>query len=211
MIREALMAAMMNANKGNNEDGQENQQPNPDNPDVRKIKKDWNDFLSWMKSKGVQGKPELDKGDLGNKYFKEYIKANPQTSLNENVIPIIRQEYIRLRDRNVNDILNKGGKFDIEVNGKKTALTGEQAKPYIHRFMGHILNNEMSENPNYVGQHLTQTPFPPAIDKYYEDGVLVKENKIDEYSVADMEKLKKERAEFAKQPTKVVLSTTKKQ
>ena len=88
MIREALMSAMMNANN-KNLDSQSSADSEKTTPDVNKIKSDWNKFLSWMQSKGVQGKSDLDKGELGNKYFKEYIKANPQTSLNESYLVLM--------------------------------------------------------------------------------------------------------------------------
>jgi len=172
MIREALMAAMMNANK-NGESMQQatTNETASDTPDVNRIKSDWNDFLSWMKSKGVQGKPELDKGDLGNKYFKEYIKANPQTSLSEKTIPIIRQEYVKLRNEKAADILAGKSEFTLPDLGK---LTGETARKHMDRFMGHIVKNELSEHPDYVGQHLTQTFFPGAENSEYVDGKLVR-------------------------------------
>lgn len=181
MIREALISAMLNNKSGNGESAS-------DVPDVRRIKKDWNSFLSWMESKGVKGKDTLDKGGLGNQYFKEYIKLNPETSLNESVIPIIRGEYKKLRDDNVADILAGKGEFNLPGIGK---LTGEPAKKYIDRFMGHILANEKSENPNYVGQHLTQTYFPPATEEVYVDDKLVSKKTVSEYGVGDIEKLRK--------------------
>lgn len=38
-----------------------------------------------------------------------------------------------------------------ESSGKEADYSG---------FMKHIVDNEKTANPNYVGQHLTMTPFP---------------------------------------------------
>lgn len=186
MIREAIMAAMMN-NKGGEANGEAMES---NSPDVNKIKTDWNDFLSWMEQKGVKGKPELDKGDLGNKYFKDYIKSHPETSLSEKAIPIIRQEYVKLRDDNAARILAGKGEFTLPDVG---VLTGEAAKKYMDRFMGNILKNEQSANPNYVGQYLTQTPFPPSTFKVYENDKLISEKTQDTYTAEDMEKRYKDK------------------
>jgi len=166
MIREAIMAALANqANQSNTE------QPTEGTPDVGKIKKDWNNFLTWMESKNVRGKQDLDKNDLGNIYFRQYIKENPGTSLSEEVIPIIRQEYVKDREKKAQDILSGKGSFKIEGVGE---VSGEKAKPYMDRFMPGILKNEASKNPNYVGQFLTQTPFVGFEMEYYEDDKKVK-------------------------------------
>jgi hypothetical protein len=166
MIREAIMAALANqANQSNSE------QPTEGTPDVGKIKKDWNRFLTWMESKNVRGKQDLDKNDLGNIYFRQYIKENPGTSLSEEVIPIIRQEYVKDREKKAQDILGGKGSFNVEGVG---IVSGEKAKPYMDRFMPGILKNEASKNPNYVGQYLTQTPFVGFEMEYYEDDKKVK-------------------------------------
>jgi hypothetical protein len=108
------------------------------------VKLDWNDFLGYLDKKGVRGKPELDKGDLGNKYFQQYLKENPNTSLSEAIIPQIRKAYMNLRNENLENI--------------KTGKISYQGAP--ETFMNNIVLNEKSANPNYVGQHLTQTVFP---------------------------------------------------
>ena len=160
------MAALANqANQSNSE------QPTEGTPDVGKVKKDWNNFLTWMESKNVRGKQDLDKNDLGNIYFRQYIKENPGTSLSEEVIPIIRQEYVKDREKKAQDILSGKGSFKIEGVGE---VSGEKAKPYMDRFMPGILKNEASKNPNYVGQFLTQTPFVGFEMEYYEDDKKVK-------------------------------------
>jgi len=169
MIREAIMSAMLK--KGAMSEPSSTPD-SPETPDVYKIKNDWNDFLSWMDSKKMKGKPELDKGDLGNQYFRQYIKEHPQTSLSEKVIPIIRQEYIKLRDTNLQNIYEGKAQMQTPIGN----VSGEAAKKYADNFMGFILLNEKSENPNYVGQRLTMTPFPGAKIKS-EEGEVIEEYK----------------------------------
>lgn len=120
-----------------------------------KNKKDWNDFLSYLKTKGVQGRPELDKGNLGNIYFEEYIKNTPGTSLSKELIPKIRQEYIAERNARIAEM--KAGK--LKLQGKEN-IKFENLD--LSSFMPHIVKNEKSTNPNYVGQYLTMTPFQGA-------------------------------------------------
>lgn len=115
-------------------------------------KLEWNNYLSWLDKKGMRGKPELDKNNMGNKLFNQYIKENPKTTLSVDLIPAIRSEYSKLRNSGIESIL--AGKISME--GK----TGKDVD--LNRFMSHIVANEKSANPNYVGQHLTQTPFPGA-------------------------------------------------
>jgi hypothetical protein len=124
-----------------------------------KIKGEWNNYLNWLEKKGKRGKEELDKGDVGNVLFRQYIKENPSTSLSEKIIPGIRKEYMALRDSAMKDI--KEGRISY--------------KGAPETFMSHILKNEKSTNPNYVGQHLTQTFFPGAKIEKIENGKKVGE------------------------------------
>lgn len=114
-----------------------------------RVKSDWNDFLGYLDKKGVRGKPDLDKGNLGNQYFQQYLKENPKTSLSVEIIPEIRKQYILERNKGIEDI--KAGRGELMgKSGKDVDFTP---------FMKHIVLNELSQDPNYVGQHLTQTPF----------------------------------------------------
>lgn len=115
-------------------------------------KKDWNVYLSWLDSKKMKGKPELDKGQLGNKLFQQFLKENPNTSLTKEIIPKIRKSYMELREATINDILSGKSSY-YGKSGKGTDVSS---------LMRHIVENEKSKDPNYVGQHLTQTFFPPA-------------------------------------------------
>jgi hypothetical protein len=117
-----------------------------------KHKSDWNKYLTWLDTKKMRGKPELDKSGLGNQLFGQYIKENPTTSLSANIIPGIRKEYKKLRQSGIDDIM-KGSAYYLGKTGKGADTSS---------FMKHIELNEQSKDPNYVGQHLTQTYFPDA-------------------------------------------------
>ena len=111
--------------------------------DMEKLKQDWNAYLDYLDTKKISNRADLDKNDLGNKYFREYLKANPNTSLNENVIPKIREAYLDLRNSQVADI-----------QSGKIAFLGKSGKDAdVSAFMRHIVENEKTKTPNYVGQH----------------------------------------------------------
>lgn len=131
----------------------------PVESDMQKIKGDWNKYLEYLEAKGVKGSPELDKGGLGNKYFTEYIKSNPDTSLSPAVIPKIREAYIELRNVTMDLIKNGKGAFkDSKGNVQKGPNTD------FTDYMKSIVENEQTKDPNYVGQKLTQTRFPAILD-----------------------------------------------
>lgn len=119
--------------------------PKEETPVNDKIKEDWNKYLNWLEQKKVRGKADLDKGGVGNAYFNQYIKENPDTSLSTNVIPEIRKEYLALRNKGLENI--RTGKINYSQGP-------------IESYMRNITLNELSKDPNYVGQHLTQTYFP---------------------------------------------------
>lgn len=144
-----------------------------------KVKSDWNDFLGYLDKKGVRGKPELDKGNLGNQYFQQYLKENPKTSLSVEIIPEIRKQYIAERDRGIADI--KAGRG--ELMGK----SGPDVD--VSPFMRHIVLNEQSQDPNYVGQHLTQTPFRGTALVSRDTGKIVAQNQFNNPNVGILQSM----------------------
>tara|TARA_R110000868_G_scaffold29643_5_gene110271 strand:+ start:646 stop:1257 length:612 start_codon:yes stop_codon:yes gene_type:complete len=121
-------------------------------------KQNWNKYLTWLGKKGMQGKAELDKGGLGTQLFAQYLKETPNSGLSTSIIPKIRNAYGQLRDEGIAAI--KAGK-SIFNTGEGKGVTGANATDDIlTHYMSHIVANEKSADPNYVGQHLTQTFFP---------------------------------------------------
>jgi len=137
---------MPTGEKGKVEKVEVTEEESANDVDPQKLKRDWNAFLKYAEEKKLRGKKELDLNDMGNKLFREYIKNTPGTLLSESVIPQVRKMYIDYRNENL--ALNKAGKMKFAEG------TNEE------NYMRHILLNEDSKNPNYVGQNLTQTYFP---------------------------------------------------
>jgi hypothetical protein len=106
---------------------------------------DWNNFLNHLEAKKLRGLPCLDQNNMGNALFIEYINTH-KTSLSIELIPLIRAEYLEIRNRLIKDI--ESGKVLCTHPG---------------RFMLHVVNNEKTTNPNYVGQNLTKSYFPYVI------------------------------------------------
>ena len=104
---------------------------------------DWNRFLIYLQDKNIRGARCLDSNNLGNKLFFNYIKTN-KTTLSVELIPVIRKEYINLRNELLTKI--KAGKANCKYDE--------------NHFMKFILDNEKTNNPNYIGFNLTQTFFP---------------------------------------------------
>lgn len=109
----------------------------------------WNKFLSSLEKKGLKGKPELDKNNLGNRLFKEWLKENPDEGLSEQDIPKVRKTYSNQRTMRLKEIKEGKGGFDKGANEEN--------------FMRFIVENEKAKDPNYVGMRLTQTPFPGSV------------------------------------------------
>ena len=80
------------------------------------------------------------------KEFKKILDAKPESGvqvLQQIYSAEIKPELIKERIKEI-----KAGKANFSGNPED--------------FMKHIVLNEQTQNPNYVGQHLTQTPFPGA-------------------------------------------------
>jgi hypothetical protein len=119
------------------------------------LRKDWNLFLDYAESKGLRGKPDLDKGGKGYQLYDEFIQANKgKTSLTRDALPAIRQEMLEYRKWALANI--KKGKGVIKKND------GTEAKPeeYDDIFMKQLVENEKTADPNYPGQYLTSLKFP---------------------------------------------------
>jgi hypothetical protein len=109
----------------------------------------WNNFLSFLDKKGLKGKSELEKNNLGNDLFKQWVKDNPNEGLTEQDIPKVRRSYSKVRDMRLKEIKDSKASYAEGVNEEN--------------FMSFIVENEKSKDPNYVGRRLTQTPFPGTI------------------------------------------------
>lgn len=103
-------------------------------------KKDWNSFVDFIKSKGLQGSPDLDKRDkrLAESIMTEYVKSNPKSSLNPKLIGNIQSELIK-----ANELARK-------ITGQGMAQSSAN------------LPEQLSKVDDWAGSVTTRTYFPTA-------------------------------------------------
>ncbi len=82
-----------------------------DEPVDNSIRKGWNEYINWLDSKGLKGKPELDKNNYGFKVLEEFRKEHPNSPITKERIPIIQKEFSNYRQWVLDKV--KAGKADI--------------------------------------------------------------------------------------------------
>ena len=62
-------------------------------------RRDWNDFLDYLQRAGVAGSKDLDQLDKNalKPHLDQYRKDNPNTSVSEDLIPVVQREHEELR------------------------------------------------------------------------------------------------------------------
>jgi hypothetical protein len=158
-IQNAATKKMMNNSNG--EAG-----PEPENP-LDKVAflspqkmQEWNSYIDYTEKKGYRGKPELDKDNLGNKLFDEWKKANPKASISKEDMPSVRKSLLKLREETISDMKANKGKWKVfSGTPQEKELSGPDVD--YTEFMGFLPRNEKSQDPNYIGQYMTRTKFPP--------------------------------------------------
>jgi hypothetical protein len=132
-------------------------------------REDWNKYLKYLSDRDLAGSPSLDKGSPeteGMKKFKEYLAANPESSLNnfsspENLIKSIQYEMKVLRgdpnyEENEEDDAYLGGAEhfgleDVQLKAMQ-ALLRKTRTPWAK-----IKTSDSDGNP---GQYTTQEYYP---------------------------------------------------
>ena len=108
---------------------------------------DWNAYVDFLRTKGVAANPALDKDGLGFKYFDEYVKSNPKTSLTRDVILPIQKDLLDYRQYQLNNIKSGKAMFAEGVNEQN--------------FMNHL-----SKVDGYPGQFTTSVKYPYEFMRY---------------------------------------------
>jgi hypothetical protein len=136
---------------------------------------EWNQFVDYVEKRGFRGDASLDKEDKGNLLFEEWRKLNPKVTITKADMPSVRKSMLRLREDAMEDI-KKGGEYTGPTLGKQT---GPNAN--FGEFMRHLLLNEQSNDPNYIGHRLTMTRFPrgKAQVKSKETGQVLEEKQLE--------------------------------
>jgi len=125
---------------------------------------EWNQFIDYAEKKGFRGNPDLDKNNKGNLLFEEWRKLNPKVTISKADMPSVRKSMLRLRDDAMEEI-KKGGEYTGSTLGRQT---GPNAN--FGEFMRHLVLNEESNDPNYIGQRMTMTRFPRGKAQVKEKG-----------------------------------------
>jgi len=127
--------------------------------DEKTAKNEWNKFGQWMDSKKMRGKPDLDKGDLGNKLFKQW-QAETGSPLTLEYVPTLRQHIIKSIGEQKDRILKSTGNTRVALPGSGKLVWGEEARPVVDKIGYKMLENEKSANPNYIGSLFSTWNFP---------------------------------------------------
>ena len=69
-----------------------------DKPVDNSVRQAWNNYVSWLDTKGLKGHPSLDKNDLGGQMIDQYRKENPTTPITREIIPTIQKEFGNYRN-----------------------------------------------------------------------------------------------------------------
>lgn len=140
---------------------------------MSELRSDWNKYNDWLQTQQIeeldnQGKPVMDASgkpkmksvyrdprldtDLGMKLFRKYQKENPETTLSEEYFPIIRADIVHENDLAADEFRRNKREHSKETLDlwKKNNFDPET------KWREHIINNEISDNPNYPGRYLTQ-------------------------------------------------------
>lgn len=126
--------------------------PEENNPVItNKLRKDWNDYVSFLESKGMKGKPELDKDGLGFKMIDEYRKVNPNTLVSKETIIPIQKEFQNYRNWSLDQI----------KQGKAKLAEGVTPENYMRA---------LSIIDGIPGQRTTSFRFPESYLTTFNDG-----------------------------------------
>lgn len=137
--------------------GQETQQPSAQYQVDNEGRTAWNNYVEWLQKKGMAGKPELDKNDLGKQLLNQYMTEVPNSGLTkDNVVPI-QKDFQNYRTWAINKGIPSGAIAFDTANG---------ANP--QNFM-----QNLSKIDGYPGSNTTLHQFPDAYLKSYNNGKLL--------------------------------------
>jgi len=112
-----------------------------DPPVTNKQRKDYNSYIQWLQKRGIAGKPELDKNNLGKNLLAKYIKENPSTSLTANSIIPMQKELAKVSQWQLD---KNGGSTD---DNHHSVIDGLHSKVTSNTFPDeYIKENEKAEN-----------------------------------------------------------------
>lgn len=110
-------------------------------------RKQWNDLIRFVNSKGMLGSTELDKRDrsMGTELMEEYRKANPSFTLTPDRIPHVQYEFQLIRD--------SGALPNVNAE----SFAGRSTLPW---FKGELSKKKVSDVDGWFGSLTSQQAYP---------------------------------------------------
>lgn len=121
-------------------------------PPSKKLREDWNAYVKWLDKKGMKGKPELDKKELGFKMVEQYRKENPNTLVSKETIIPIQEEFKKYRQWSLDQI----------KQGKSEFAPGVTSENYMRA---------LSIADGIPGQRTTSFSFPDSYLTTFDNGI----------------------------------------
>lgn len=122
----------------------EDPKDNGKKPVSNEVREWWNKFVDYVDSKGMRGKPELDKGGLGFALLDEFVKKNPDSKVKRDNLVDVLSEMRAYRS----DALEKSKRKEAVINVPE------------EKFMSFVVANDKTKDPVYPGQNFTKFKFP---------------------------------------------------
>ncbi|HEY0980377.1 MAG TPA: hypothetical protein VGE18_03140 [Candidatus Paceibacterota bacterium] len=107
------------------------------------LREDWNDYVDWLEEKGLKGAATLDEGDLGLKMIEEYRAEHPETTVSNETVGQIQEEFAKYRTWALDQI----------KQGKAAFAPGVTEETFM---------KNLSDSDGYAGQLTTKKKFPAA-------------------------------------------------
>ncbi len=117
-------------------------------------RKDWNAYLNYLEEEGLQGKAELDKGvpTKGRLVFREYLKKNPNSSLNNYSNPEDLVKAIQYEMR----IIRMGSSGFPQLNDSDLKILQE----FLFLTRNKFMTTRTSDTDGNPGQYTTRCYYP---------------------------------------------------
>lgn len=110
----------------------------------------WNDYVGWLRQKGIAGHPELDKNGLGHSMLDQYLRENQGSYLSKDMIPAIQSDFQNL----------KAYSLDQVKKGKASFAEGVNEQNFMQN---------LSDADGYPGQFTTSHIYPREYMNYLDE------------------------------------------
>ena len=116
------------------------------------LRRDWNDYIDWLRGKHLAGDSSLDHNNLGRKMIDEYRLEHSTTTVSNDMVASIQEEFFKYRQW----VINKFERGEIELIGKMYDPKNKEANIAVEQaFMPHL----SPKVDSYSGQYTTSHKF----------------------------------------------------